>query len=133
MADIIPTPRATTGEWDRIDNPRRQSVARIVIDECRRARATAAKKIEAWAGITAHTRAETLANLSNAIEAGADAAVLAPLSIRDVEHPAKFVERDIGAVYNRAGRVIPLFTSTTTPRSLRPATHRICIRATSKK
>ena len=99
----------TTGEWDRIDNPRRQAVARIVIDECRRARATAAKKIEAWAGITAHTRAETLANLANAIEAGADAAVVAPLSIRDVEHPAKFVERDIGAVYNRAGHVIPLF------------------------
>src|SRR5258705_7125424 len=107
-ADII-FAAGTTGEWDRIDNPRRQQVARIVIDECRRARATAAKKLEAWAGITGHTRAETLANLASAIEAGADAAVLAPLSIRDVEYPAKFVERDIGAVYHRAGHAIPLF------------------------
>jgi len=107
-ADII-FAAGTTGEWDRIDNPRRQAVVRVAIDECRRARATAAKKIEAWAGITAHTRAETLANLASAIEAGADAAVVAPLSIRDVEHPARFVERDIGAVYSRAGRVIPLF------------------------
>jgi dihydrodipicolinate synthase/N-acetylneuraminate lyase len=107
-ADII-FAAGTTGEWDRIDNPRRQQVARIAIDECRRARATAAKKIEAWAGITGHTRAETLANLASAIEAGADAAVLAPLSVRDVEHPAKFVERDIGGVYHRAGHAIPLF------------------------
>lgn len=107
-ADIV-FAAGTTGEWDRIDNPRRQAVARIAIDECRRARATAAKKIEAWAGITAHTRADTLANLASAIEAGADAAVLAPLSVKDVEQPAKFVERDIGAVYNRVGRVIPLF------------------------
>lgn len=107
-ADIV-FAAGTTGEWDRIDNPRRQAVVRITIDECRRARATAAKKIEAWAGITAHTRAETLANLTNAIEAGADAAVVAPLSIRDVEDPAKFVERDIGAVYHRVGRIIPLF------------------------
>ena len=107
-ADII-FAAGTTGEWDRMDNPRRQAVARIAIDECRRARAKAAKKIEAWAGITAHTRAETLANLASAIDAGADAAVVAPLSVRDVEDPAKFVERDIGAVYNRAGRIIPLF------------------------
>ena len=107
-ADII-FAAGTTGEWDRIDNPRRQQVTRIAIDECRRARATAAKKIEAWAGITGHTRAETLANLASAIEAGADAAVLAPLSVRDVEYPAKFVERDIGAVYHRAGHLIPLF------------------------
>src|SRR5271170_5412657 len=57
----------TTGEWNRLDNPRRQAIARIVVDECRRARASAAKKIEAWAGITAHTRAETLENLSHAI------------------------------------------------------------------
>lgn len=107
-ADII-FAAGTTGEWDRIDNTRRQAVARIAIDECRRARASAAKKIEAWAGITAHTRAETLENLTHAIHAGADAAVVAPLSIKDVERPAEFVERDIGAVFNRAGRMIPVF------------------------
>ena len=107
-ADII-FAAGTTGEWDRIDNPRRQAVARIAIEECRRARASAAKKIEAWAGITAHTRSDTLDNLSHALKAGADAAVVAPLSIKDVEHPAEFVERDIGAVFERAGRMLALF------------------------
>ena len=107
-ADII-FAAGTTGEWDRIDNSRRQAVARIAIDECRRARASAAKKIEAWAGITAHTRADTLDNLTHAIHAGADAVVVAPLSINDVDNPAEFVERDIGAVFDRAGRMIPLF------------------------
>ena len=107
-ADII-FAAGTTGEWDRIDNSRRQAVALIAIDECRRARASAAKKIEAWAGITAHTRADTLDNLTHALHAGADAAVVAPLSIRDVKQPAEFVERDIGAVFNRAGRMLPLF------------------------
>jgi dihydrodipicolinate synthase/N-acetylneuraminate lyase len=107
-ADIV-FAAGTTGEWDRIDNPRRQAVARIAIEECRRARAAAAKKIEAWAGITAHTRSDTLDNLSHALHAGADAAVVAPLSIKDLEHPAEFVERDIGAVFDRAGRMLPLF------------------------
>ncbi|MDO8434211.1 MAG: dihydrodipicolinate synthase family protein [Candidatus Binatus sp.] len=107
-ADIIFAP-GTNGEWDRIDNAQRQAVARIATDECRRASVSAAKKIEAWAGITAHTRAETLDNLIHAIDSGADAAVVAPLSIADVEHPAPFVERDIGAVFERAGRAIPLF------------------------
>ena len=107
-ADII-FAAGTTGEWDRIDNSRRQAVARIAIEECRRARASAAKKIEAWAGITAHTRADTLDNLTHALHAGADAVVVAPLSINDVDNPAEFVERDIGAVFDRAGRMLPLF------------------------
>ena len=107
-ADIIFAP-GTNGEWDRIDNAQRQAAAAIAIDECRRASASAAKKIEAWAGITAHTRADTLENLRHAIDSGADAAVIAPLSIIDVDRPAEFIERDIGSVVERAGRAIPLF------------------------
>jgi dihydrodipicolinate synthase/N-acetylneuraminate lyase len=107
-ADII-FAAGTNGEWDRIDNAARQKAATIAVDECRRAAASAAKKIEAWAGITAPTRADTLANLVHAIEIGADAAVVAPLSIADVEYPPEFVERDMGAVFNRAGRMIPVF------------------------
>lgn len=107
-ADIV-FAAGTTGEWDRIDNSRRQAVVRIAIEECRIAEASAAKKIEAWAGITAPTRAETIQNLEHAIDADADAAVVAPLSIKDVEHAVHFVERDIGAVFHRAGRMIPVF------------------------
>ena len=49
----------TTGEWDKLDNPRRQQIARVVVDECRRINA-AGVAVEAWVGITGHTRAETL-------------------------------------------------------------------------
>jgi hypothetical protein len=82
-ADII-FAAGTTGEWDRMDNRGRQTVSRIVVDECRRVSLAIGRRIEAWVGITAHTRAETLANLKYAMELESDAAVVAPLSIRDV-------------------------------------------------
>jgi dihydrodipicolinate synthase/N-acetylneuraminate lyase len=107
-ADII-FAAGTNGEWDRIDNPRRQLVIRIAVEECRRAASSVAKRVEAWAGITAHSRHETLENLEYAMEIDADAAVVAPLSIRDSHHPTEFVERDIGSLFNRMGRMIPIF------------------------
>jgi dihydrodipicolinate synthase/N-acetylneuraminate lyase len=107
-ADII-FAAGTNGEWDRIENRRRQQVASIVVEECRRANTYAPKKIEAWAGITAFTRADTLKNLAHAIEVKADAVVVAPLSIADLEHPVEFVEREIGDVLEHAGKMIPLF------------------------
>ncbi|HZZ07394.1 MAG TPA: dihydrodipicolinate synthase family protein, partial [Candidatus Binataceae bacterium] len=39
----------TTGEWDKLDNPRRQQIGRVVVDECRRIRA-AGVAVEAWVG-----------------------------------------------------------------------------------
>lgn len=107
-ADII-FAAGTNGEWDRIDNPRRQQVTRIAVEECRRISSSLAKRVEAWAGVTAHTRHETLENLQYAIEIEADAAVVAPLSIADSHHPTEFVERDIGSLFNRMGRMIPVF------------------------
>ena len=107
-ADII-FAAGTNGEWDKIDNPHRQLVTRIAVEECRRVSDRLAKRVEAWAGITAHTRHETLENLEYAIEIEADAAVVAPLSIRDSHHPTEFVERDIGSLFNRMGRMIPIF------------------------
>ncbi len=107
-ADIV-FAAGTNGEWDRIDNEHRQVVTRIAVEECRRASERLAKRVEAWAGITAHTRRETLENLEHALEVDADAAVVAPLSIRDSHHPTEFVERDIGSLFNRMGRMIPLF------------------------
>ncbi len=98
----------TTGEWDRLDNPRRQQVAAIVVDECRRIRATGVA-VEAWVGVTAHTRAETLENLRYALDLGADAAVIAPLSVRDSERPVELVNRDLAALFAREGRAIPVF------------------------
>ena len=129
-ADII-FAAGTTGEWDRLDNPRRQLVSRIAVEECRRA-ARPDRKVEAWMGITAPTRAETLANLACAIELGADAAVVAPLSIVDVNDPVAFVAREIEAVFENAAASFPYF-STTTRRSPRPERRPICAPATSSR
>jgi dihydrodipicolinate synthase/N-acetylneuraminate lyase len=98
----------TTGEWDRLDNPRRQQIARIVTDECRRIAANGVA-VEAWVGITAHSRAETLENLDYALDLGADAAVVAPLSIRDSSDPVAFVNGEIDALFERRGRQMPVF------------------------
>jgi len=106
-ADII-FAAGTTGEWDRLDNPRRQLVSRVAVEECRRS-TRGDLKVEAWIGITAPTRPETLANLAYAIELAADAAVVAPLSIVDVSDPVDFVSREIEAVFQKRGRKIPVF------------------------
>jgi len=106
-ADII-FAAGTTGEWNRIDNARRQLVARIAIEECRSA-SRAGKRVEGWVGITGDTRAETIANLEHAIEIAADAAVVAPLSITDVDDAVDFVTREIGGVFERRGKRLPIF------------------------
>src|SRR5271166_2392581 len=98
----------TNGEWDRIDNAHRQEASRIVVDECRRS-SPAERHIEAWVGITAHTRAETLENLEYALAIDADAVVISPLSIRDVDNPVELVERHVGAIFERAGKMLPVF------------------------
>jgi dihydrodipicolinate synthase/N-acetylneuraminate lyase len=106
-ADII-FAAGTTGEWNRLDNARRQLVARIAVDECRIA-ARADRRVEGWVGITGHTRSETLANLEHAFDISADAAVIAPLSITDVDDPVAFLQREIGAIFDRIGKQLPIF------------------------
>ncbi len=107
-ADIL-FAAGTTGEWDKIDNPRRQAVTRIVIDECARVSRDIGRKIEAWAGITAHTRADTIENLEHALDTDADAVVIAPLSIRDLDSPPDFLAREMGQVFEQRGRMLPVF------------------------
>ncbi|HLI81185.1 MAG TPA: dihydrodipicolinate synthase family protein, partial [Candidatus Binataceae bacterium] len=98
----------TNGEWDRIDNARRQQASRIIVDECRR---TSARdhRVEAWVGITAHNTAETLENLEYATALDADAVVISPLSIADCNDPVDLVTRDVGAIFARAGKMLPVF------------------------
>jgi len=106
-ADII-FAAGTTGEWNRIDNARRQLVSRIAVEECRIA-SRVGKRVEGWVGITGNTRAETIENLEHAIEIAADAAVVAPLSITDVDDAVDFVTREIGGVFERRGQRLPIF------------------------
>ncbi len=99
----------TTGEWDRVDNPTRQAVNQVCAEETAKQNAELAKPVECWAGVTSRSPSETLENLEHAIECGADAAVLAPLSIHGVGDPVRFVARDIADLVHARPRRIPIY------------------------
>jgi len=110
-ADIL-FAAGTTGEWDRIANGVRQQVIRVCTEELAKLNAerpSAGRPVESWAGITAHTPEETLENLAFAAAAGADAAVLAPLSVRGLADPVRFVARDVADLLDALPRRIPVY------------------------
>jgi dihydrodipicolinate synthase/N-acetylneuraminate lyase len=111
-ADIVFS-AGTTGEWDKIDNPTRQAVIRVCAEEVAKLNpglvATTGVRVESWAGVTAPTARDTLANLEFAIDCGVDAAVLAPLSIQGVDDPVRFVLRDVADLLDARPRRIPVF------------------------
>ena len=127
-ADIV-FAAGTTGEWDRVDNPRRQDVMRIAVDECRRISARIGRKVEAWAGITAHTRAETIAEPRVRTRARRRRRGDRATFDSRLAAPPDFVAREIGAVFNAEERRFRFF-STIMPTSPRRENHRICIPAT---
>lgn len=104
----------TTGEWDKVDNDVRQRVVQVCVEEVAKANArrgpgASGRAVEAWAGVTAPTRGETLANLDFAIACGADAAVIAPLSIENVGDPVRFLARDVSDLLDARTRRIPVY------------------------
>jgi dihydrodipicolinate synthase/N-acetylneuraminate lyase len=110
-ADIV-FAAGTTGEWDRVDNRVRQRVVQVSAEEVATANAHLSpgqRPVESWAGVTAHTAHETLENLEFAIAHGSDAAVLAPLSIRGVADPVRFVARDVSDLLDALPRRIPVY------------------------
>lgn len=111
-ADVI-FAMGTTGEWNRLDNSRRQRVMQVVVEEVRKSDSRLAqaghRRVEAWVGTTAPTVAETLENLELALEIGADAAVIAPLAIRDAGDPVRFFQRDVADFLDARDARIPVF------------------------
>jgi len=114
-ADIV-FAAGTTGEWDRIANDLRQRVVQLCTEEVAKQNAGLGasggrpeRPVECWAGVTAHTAAETLENLDFAIAHGADAAVLAPLSIEGLGDPVRFVARDVADLLDARPRRIPVY------------------------
>ena len=103
----------TTGEWNRISNGERQRLIWIETDEVARINQEVSRHelqpVEAWVGVTAATRNETLSNLECAIEAGADAAVIAPLSITDLVDVVSFFQQDVSDLFDHRGRWLPVF------------------------
>ncbi len=111
-ADIV-FAAGTTGEWDRVSNDVRQSVIQVCAEEVRKQNAGRTldleRGVESWGGVTAPTRHETLENLDFALQCGVDAAVLAPLSIRDVSDPVNFVAREVADLLDARPRRIPIY------------------------
>ena len=111
-ADVV-FAAGTTGEWDRISNRLRQRVVQVCAEEVAKANSQLGpnhgRAVEAWAGITAPTPGETLENLEFAIEHGADAAVLAPLSIQGIDDPVRFVARDVADLLDSRMPRIPVY------------------------
>ncbi len=111
-ADVI-FAAGTTGEWAGISQDVRQQVVRVCADETRKLNAELQRRdirgVELWAGVTAPDPEETLDNLREALASGADAAVLAPLSIQGVADPVRFVAREVGDLLDRSERRIPVY------------------------
>ena len=103
----------TTGESNRISNNERQRLIWIETDEVARINRDVSKlgfqPLEAWVGVTAATRSETIANLKCALDAGADAAVIAPLSIADLGDIVSFFQQDVSDLFDHRGRRLPVF------------------------
>ncbi|MCX7751668.1 MAG: dihydrodipicolinate synthase family protein [Blastocatellia bacterium] len=102
----------TTGEWHRIAQTERERLIALAVEEGRtineRLRQLGRPPIEVWVGVTGRTRAETLRNLALALELGADAGVIAPLSIEDIGEVVPFFHREVTPLYERKGRELPL-------------------------
>ncbi|MGE0127272.1 MAG: dihydrodipicolinate synthase family protein [Blastocatellales bacterium] len=103
----------TTGEWNRIANGERQRIMEIEVDEIRgiNAELVNLKPVEAWVGVNGVTRAEILANLDAAIHLDADAAVIAPLAIEDLDERdiVRFFQRDITDLLEASKSDLPIF------------------------
>jgi dihydrodipicolinate synthase/N-acetylneuraminate lyase len=111
-ADIV-FGAGTNGEWNRISNNELQRLIQIEVDEIARVNDSISRHcgppVEAWVGITGSTRGDTLSNLSCALECGVDAAVVAPLSIRDLSDVVSFFHRDVSDLFDHAGKWLPIF------------------------
>jgi dihydrodipicolinate synthase/N-acetylneuraminate lyase len=103
----------TTGEWNRLEAGARHRVIQVVVEEVRKAQPRLEERghapVEAWVGITAPTRRETLATLDLALDLGADAAVVAPLAISDADDPVRFLQRDVADLLDVRERRLPVF------------------------
>lgn len=108
-ADVV-FAAGTTGEWHRVSRELQQRVIQICTEEVQKANAALpGSGVECWAGITAPSPEETLENLDFALSVGAEAAVLAPLSVRGVEDPVRFVARDVADLLDARPRRIPVY------------------------
>jgi dihydrodipicolinate synthase/N-acetylneuraminate lyase len=103
----------TTGEWNQVPQALRHAVNRIAVEEVRKSDGNLARRghppVEAWVGVTGSDKAETLEAIEFSLEIGADAAVIAPLAIPDVDDPVRFMMRDVADLLDARDARIPVF------------------------
>jgi dihydrodipicolinate synthase/N-acetylneuraminate lyase len=111
-ADVI-FAMGTTGEWNRLEASQRKRAIRVCVEEIRKHNAALGlgegEAVEAWVGVTAPSARETLETLELALEMRADAAVLAPLAVRDAADPVRFVAREVADFLDAREHRIPVF------------------------
>ncbi|MBS1807664.1 MAG: dihydrodipicolinate synthase family protein [Acidobacteria bacterium] len=113
-ADVI-FGNGTTGEWNRLNNRERLRLIEITIDEVKQSGRWSVighrQDVEAWVGVNGATRQEVLANLDAAIQLDADAAVIAPLAIGDLDEAdiVRFFQRDLSDLIEASRRDLPVF------------------------
>jgi len=102
----------TTGEWNRLAPPERERLIALALEERsainEQLHRLGRPPVEVWVGVTGPTRAETLRTLERAVELGADAGVIAPLSIEDIGDVVAFFHREVTPLFERKGRELPL-------------------------
>lgn len=112
-ADVI-FGNGTTGEWNRLSQAERLRLIEITIDEVRQSGrwpvASHRPNIEAWVGVNGSTRAQVLQNFDAALRLEADAAVIAPLAIGDLDEAGivRFFQRDLSDLIEASGREMPV-------------------------
>ncbi len=103
----------TTGEWNALGQEQRHGVMRIAVEEVRKSDGRLARSgqppVEVWVGVTGPSARETLESFEFALSLGADAAVVAPLAIPDVDDPVRFMMRDVADLLDERGARIPVF------------------------
>ncbi len=107
-ADIF-FPSGTSGEWNRLS----PEDLRQVNEQCQEALralkpSPSGQQPALWAGVTSSNSNDCLENIGHALRIGAQAAVLAPLSIQDEPDPVALFRSRITPFFERMGRSLPI-------------------------
>ena len=94
----------TSGEWHCLPPDINQQAARAVHDSLSGGRGPSF-----WMGCSAHSAGEVVGHLHLALKLGANAAVIAPLAVKDIPDNHALFHRHISPLFESLGRGLPVF------------------------
>jgi dihydrodipicolinate synthase/N-acetylneuraminate lyase len=102
-------PSGTTGEWNRLSPEELRQVNENCHEALQSLKASPEGEQPAlWAGVTSPNLNDSITNIAHSLQIGAQAAVLAPLSIKDVTDPVSLFTDQITPLFERLGRSLPI-------------------------